>query len=233
MGGGDLELLNYITQREFGASSKFWALWPIWLFKFKGLPMPLSIATRFPWQTTIRQNFPSGGKGVHPQCKTCIFHTHLHISNCFPCRQLTQHADPAIIRWGHLQSLCFFIPSLPPNHLNSKRAKWWGQALFRSYGCFFAEFLGDLSLVRLGLLDLITCVGLRYGSYIDNLRSFSWKRALPYKPLLALPLCLNSTSKSESGFARTHSYSMDVTSNRTHSILRFVTPSIYIQVTEY
>ena len=38
-----------------------------------------------------------------------------------------------------------------------------GQALFRSYGCFFAEFLGEHSLVRLGLLDLITCVGLRYG----------------------------------------------------------------------
>ena len=37
------------------------------------------------------------------------------------------------------------------------------QALFRGYGCFFAEFLGEYSLVRLGLLDLTTCVGLRYG----------------------------------------------------------------------
>ena len=54
------------------------------------------------------------------------------------------------------------------------------KALFRSYGCFFAEFLGDHSLVRLGLLDLITCVGLRYGLHLDNLRSFSWKRALPH-----------------------------------------------------
>ena len=53
----------------------------------------------------------------------------------------------------------------------------WGQALFRSYGCFFAEFLGDLSLVRLGLLDLTTCVGLRYGFLYTNLRSFSRKRA--------------------------------------------------------
>jgi len=53
----------------------------------------------------------------------------------------------------------------------------WGEALFRSYGCFFAEFLGDLSLVRLGLLDLTTCVGLRYGFYNTNLRSFSRKRA--------------------------------------------------------
>ncbi len=40
-----------------------------------------------------------------------------------------------------------------------------GQALSLTYGCFFAEFLEDLSLVRLGLLDLITCVGLRYGFY--------------------------------------------------------------------
>ena len=37
------------------------------------------------------------------------------------------------------------------------------QTLFRSYGRFFAEFLEEDSLVRLGLLDLITCVGLGYG----------------------------------------------------------------------
>ena len=40
----------------------------------------------------------------------------------------------------------------------------FGQALSRSYGRFFAEFLKDLSLVRLGLLDPTTCVGLRYGT---------------------------------------------------------------------
>ena len=57
-----------------------------------------------------------------------------------------------------------------------------GQALFRSYGCFFAEFLGDLSLVRLTLLELTTCVGLRYGFHIVMLRKFSRKRAL-YNPL--------------------------------------------------
>ncbi len=38
-----------------------------------------------------------------------------------------------------------------------------GQALFRSYGRLFAEFLDEESLVHLGLLDLSTCVGLRYG----------------------------------------------------------------------
>ncbi len=43
-----------------------------------------------------------------------------------------------------------------------------GQALSRSYGRFFAEFLKDLSLVRLSLLDSTTCVGLRYGTTMLN-----------------------------------------------------------------
>jgi len=38
-----------------------------------------------------------------------------------------------------------------------------GQALSLTYGRFFAEFLEDISLVRLGLLALTTCVGFRYG----------------------------------------------------------------------
>ena len=38
-----------------------------------------------------------------------------------------------------------------------------GQALSLTYGRFFAEFLEDLLLVHLGLLDQTTCVGLRYG----------------------------------------------------------------------
>ena len=45
----------------------------------------------------------------------------------------------------------------------SKLCEMHGQALFQSYGRFFAEFLEDLSLVRLALLELTTCVGLRYG----------------------------------------------------------------------
>jgi hypothetical protein len=53
-----------------------------------------------------------------------------------------------------------------------------GQALSLTYGRFFAEFLEDLSLVRLTLLELITCVGLRYGRHILKLRRFSWNRAL-------------------------------------------------------
>ncbi len=54
------------------------------------------------------------------------------------------------------------------------------QALYRRYGRFFAEFLGELSLVRLALLELTTCVGLRYGFYNVMLREFSWKLALPH-----------------------------------------------------
>ena len=38
-----------------------------------------------------------------------------------------------------------------------------GRTLFRSYGRYIAEFLSEESLVHLGLLDLSTCVGLRYG----------------------------------------------------------------------
>ena len=41
-----------------------------------------------------------------------------------------------------------------------------------TYGRFFAEFLEDLSLVRLGLLALNTCVGLRYGLQCTNLEVF-------------------------------------------------------------
>jgi len=53
------------------------------------------------------------------------------------------------------------------------------QALSLTYGRSFAEFLGEPSLVRLALLELTTCVGLRYGFYKNNFREFSWKPALP------------------------------------------------------
>ena len=84
-----------------------------------------------------------------------------------------------------------------------------GQALFRSYGCFFAEFLGDLSLVRLGLLDLITCVGLRYGSRIDDRRSFSWQRAFERSPLRVSLLRSDAAFKRGCGFTYSHPYATD------------------------
>ena len=48
-----------------------------------------------------------------------------------------------------------------------------GQTLSRSYGRYIAEFLNEESLVRLGLLDLSTCVGLRYGQQYTHVSSFS------------------------------------------------------------
>ena len=48
------------------------------------------------------------------------------------------------------------------------RPEGFGRTLSLSYGRFFAEFLEDLSLVRLSLLDSTTCVGLRYGTIMLN-----------------------------------------------------------------
>ena len=58
-------------------------------------------------------------------------------------------------RFPKKTGLQFLLPTV----VNTVR----GQALFRSYGRLFAEFLDEESLVHLGLLDLSTCVGLRYG----------------------------------------------------------------------
>ena len=77
---------------------------------------------------------------------------------------------------------CVFGKQLPEN-LSLRPCIATGQALSLTYGRFFAEFLEDLSLVRLTLLELTTCVGLRYGRHVLKLRSFSWNRA-PY----SLPL---------------------------------------------
>ena len=70
---------------------------------------------------------------------------------------------------------------------------YYREALSRSYGRFFAEFLREVSPVRLGLLDLHTCVGLRYGSIVNKFRSFSWKLAFENLPTRRkeFSLCLN------------------------------------------
>ena len=44
--------------------------------------------------------------------------------------------------------------------------------------CYFAEFLNQSSLKRLGILFLPTCVGLRYGHSINSLRGFSWQHGI-------------------------------------------------------
>ena len=48
-----------------------------------------------------------------------------------------------------------------------------GQSLSLSYGRYFAEFLNEGSLDRLGLLDPPTCVGLRYEYCLFSHRGFS------------------------------------------------------------
>jgi hypothetical protein len=49
-----------------------------------------------------------------------------------------------------------------------------GQTLSRSYGRYIAEFLDEESLVHLGLLDLSTCVGLRYGQPYTRVIKLFW-----------------------------------------------------------
>ena len=65
-----------------------------------------------------------------------------------------------------------FVISKNLDHIVKRKLQHWplvfinivtGQTLSRSYGRCIAEFLDEESLVRLGLLDPSTCVGLRYG----------------------------------------------------------------------
>ena len=109
------------------------------------------------------------------------------------------------------------------------------QALFRSYGCFFAEFLGDLSPVRLALLELITCVGLRYGFRVVNRRDFSWKRAFENWLLSrgAAPLSLGAAITPASGFSWKPPFEHGRQSNKAPSILHSVISSNNTKVMEY
>jgi len=58
-----------------------------------------------------------------------------------------------------------------------------GEGISRSYACFFAEFLSEVSPVHLGILYQPTCVGLQYGPrtnfslFSENSQSFSRKGA--------------------------------------------------------
>ena len=59
---------------------------------------------------------------------------------------------------------CVFGKQLPGKlSLRPLTREGEGQALSLTYGRFFAEFLEDLLLVHLALLELTTCVGVRYG----------------------------------------------------------------------
>ena len=68
-----------------------------------------------------------------------------------------------------LAESCVFVKQSAGNlSLRPWYSKVQGRTLSLSYGRFFAEFLEDLSLVRLSLLDSTTCVGLRYGTIMLN-----------------------------------------------------------------
>ena len=86
------------------------------------------------------------------------------------------------LRAGYLNVLFFFFSSINSSTCFRNIQSSGGRALSRSYGRYFAEFLEDLSLVRLSLLDSTTCVGLRYGFLFVMLRSFSGKSAPQYLP---------------------------------------------------
>jgi hypothetical protein len=67
------------------------------------------------------------------------------------------------------------------------------QTLSLSYGRCIAEFLDEESLVRLGLLDLSTCVGLRYGRHMPRVQKLflsvlSQKLAAKKQPFIPGPL---------------------------------------------
>jgi hypothetical protein len=124
------------------------------------------------------------------------------------------------------------ILSLRPQRLLAEL----GQALFRSYGHFFAEFLGDLSLVRLRLLALITCVGLRYGSHISNLRGFSWETLREDSSVRRQTshTCTELRIKASfPDFPGKRSSHARLQSNKEPPLVFSVTPSKYTGVTEY
>jgi hypothetical protein len=109
------------------------------------------------------------------------------------------------------------------------------QALLLTYSCFFAEFLEDLSLVRLTLLELITCVGLRYGFYVNKFRSFSRERAQYSPPRRTSKFILRSNLplKVVSGFSWRAFSRHKRKSNYALYVQHSVTPSLNIKVREY
>lgn len=85
-----------------------------------------------------------------------------------PCLTFPHWSGVTLYTWTYVfAESCVFVKQSPGN-LSLRPLIAQGQALSRSYGRFFAEFLKDPSLVRLGLLDLTTCVGLRYGTAMFN-----------------------------------------------------------------
>ena len=78
-----------------------------------------------------------------------------------------------------LAEACVFGKQSPERFCCGLHSEEHNQALSRSYGCCFAEFLREGSLDHLGLLDPATCVGLRYGHQQHSARSFSGQFGSP------------------------------------------------------
>lgn len=84
---------------------------------------------------------------------------------------------------GFARTCVFSKQSLPPFHCNPQRLSLVkkitkGAHLFPRLRCYFAEFLNQSSLKRLGIFYLSTCVGLRYGHRCKCIRGFSWKHGI-------------------------------------------------------
>ncbi len=111
-------------------------------------------------------------------------------------------------------------------------AKQTREAISRSYGRLFAEFLGELSPVRLGLLDHPTCVGLRYGRYFIKLRGFS-RKALHASRFAVAKLPDKARFLRIPDFPKMQSSPSRRQSNKSLALISSVTPSHKVAVTEY
>ncbi len=126
-----------------------------------------------------------------------IFYTYIHKIRKYTCQQNAYHTQCDTTR----------------------------QTLSRSYGRCFAEFLEELSPVRLSLLDSTTCVGLRYGSHLFKLRGFSW-RALHTNFLhQSVKFSLSTHVYAPRIYLRYHAYNKQHQSNKTLVLVSPVTPS--------
>ena len=94
-----------------------------------------------------------------------------HINACDPPYLTFQHRSGVTPYTSSCEfaGSCVFVKQSAGNlSLRPLYPKIERRTLSLSYGRYFAEFLEDLSLVRLSLLDSTTCVGLRYGTVMFN-----------------------------------------------------------------
>lgn len=172
MCGVGLLLTAYGLNMHYCMIGSFWCNWFNFVFS-KIFTTVLILQDSFTWTLNLRTVIVTAD--IHPGLQQSAWYNRTAVVWPSGIGQVS----PPIHPLASSQGAVFLINSCQRYFsCGPKRIATSGQALFRSYGCFFAEFLGDFSLVRLGLLALITCVGLRYGSRIFKFREFSWKGAL-------------------------------------------------------